>query len=279
MENTAEELDIQDVHPQVEDAPAAEPDKGTDTPAPEPTDKPEETPSPAPTDKAQQPNPSNHSIPKWRLDEVLEQNRQLKAQLQQPPQQQAPQQKPADAGRPKQEDFQTYEDFIRADARFEARQEYVRARQEEQQQNQQQSFNERVRKADESFSEKLAEATTKNPALLDKLRNSPALRQDLQFFGIKEADQPIALAEHLADNPALVLQLNQMPPERALRELGKIEAKLTAVTGGPQRKPSAQAPNLDPVGGGKQPAKKNPYSPDASVEDFIFGTARIPGKS
>lgn len=234
----------------------------TETPSAQPatqgSESPAQTPEPAAgsAPQAQGAHQQPPMIPKWRFDEVNEQLKQERQARFQQPQPQA-QPKPADNGRPKQEDFQTYEDFIRADARFEARQEYIRARQEEQQQNQQQSFNDRVRKADETFSDKLAEATTKNPALLDKLRNSPPLRPDLQFFGVKESDQPVALAEHLADNPALVLQLNQMPAERALREIGKIEAKLTGSSGQPTRKPSAGIPALDAVGAGNKPGSRS----------------------
>jgi hypothetical protein len=183
-------------------------------------------------------------------------SRELESRLSQP-QQQPQQQKPAEPGRPKQEDFQTYEEYVRADARYEARQEYLRARQEEQQQTQAKSFEERVRKADETFSEKLYDAAAKNPALMQKLQNAPTLRADLQLFGLKESETPVALAEHLADNPVLVLQLNQMPMERALREIGKIEAKLAGSSGQPVRKPSAGIPALDAVGAGQKPGQRS----------------------
>jgi hypothetical protein len=210
---------------------------------------------------------NNDFVPRWRLNEEIQKRRELESRFQTPPQQQPTQPKPADDGRPKQEDFQTYEEFVRADARFEARQELARARQEEQQQNQAKSFQERVRKAEESFSEKLYDAATKNPALMQKLQNAPALRPDLQLYGLKESDMPVALAEHLADNPVLVLQLNQMPPERALREMGKIEAKLAGSSGQPPKKPSAGIPALDAVGAGNKPGNKS--ADQLSQDDVI----------
>lgn len=204
-------------------------------------------------------------IPKWRLDEVLEQNRQLKAAAQQ--QQPQAQPKAASDGRPKQEEFQTYEEYIRADARYEARQEYLRARQEEAQQNQAKGFEDRVKKADESFTEKIYAAATKRPELLQKIQNAPALRPDIQLFGLKESDNPDILAEHLADNPMLILQLNQMPVEKALREIGKIEAKLTGSSGQPPRKPSAGIPALDAVGAGNKPGPRT--GDNLSQDDVI----------
>lgn len=201
---------------------------------------------------------SNDFVPRWRLNEEIQKRRELEARFQGQPQQQPQQPKPASDGAPKQEDFQTYEEFIKAEARYEARQELARARQEEQKQNQAKSFEERVRKADESFTEKVYDAASKNPALLQKLQNAPSLRPDLHLYGLKEADNPVGMAEYLADNPALVIQLNQLPPEKALREMGKIEAKLAnGSSGQPPKKPSAGIPALDAVGSGNKPGQRS----------------------
>lgn len=206
----------------------------------------------APKNAQQQPK----SIPDWRFNEVNERMKAAEARLAQiqaqPPQ---PQPKnPADQA-PKPEDFSTYEEYVRADARFvarqEAQQEFQKARQADQQQAQQWSAQERVRKADESFNTKLHEALAKDPALLTTLQNAPTLRPDLQLFGLKESDTPIELAKHLAANPALILQLNQMPAERALREMGKIEAKLQGSGGQAQAKVSQMPKPMPPVGTGK----------------------------
>lgn len=285
MENTAEELDIQDLSPVEENAPAAEPDvTETETPAPEAKDKTEEAPSPAPSDKGQQQDPNQHWIPKWRLDEVLEQNRQLKALTQQArPQPQIPQAPQQSEGEkePTQDQYDSYESYVEARAEFRARQ-TVRAelqtlQQQSTQAQQTREFQERIEKADTDWNQDLYAATQKNPTLVQKLANAPTLRPDLAL-ALKESKGRVALAEHLADNPAMVIEMNRMRPDQALRTLIETEFKLTAATGGPQRKPSAQAPNLDPVGGGNRPVKKNPYSPDASMEEFIFGTAKIPGR-
>lgn len=251
---------------QVTETPAAQPDTQGSV-SPSQTAEPDAgSAQQAQGDKNQQPQ----MIPKWRFDEVNQKahayEQQLRA-LQQGQPQQPQQQKPAEPGRPKQEDFPTYEEYVRADARYEARQEYLRVKQEEQQQNQAKSFEERVRKADETFSEKLYEASAKNPALMQKLQNAPTLRPDLQLFGLKESETPVALAEHLADNPVLVLQLNQMPMERALREMGKIEAKLAGSSGQPVRKPSAGIPALDAVGAGQKPGQR---SGDHMTQDDVI---------
>lgn len=287
MSDNAEELSTQELFPE-QDAPVAEPDKAPETPAPEPKETPKETPSPAPSDKGQQQEQQTHWIPKWRLDEVLEQNRQLKAQVPQQPNPQQPQARqpapqapvqPNEADYPNWEEFRKAErEYFRAEAAFQAEQVIQRHQQQSTQAQQYQALQQRVEKADTDWNADLYAATQKNPALIQKLQNAPALRPDLQLV-LKESKARVALAEHLADNPAMVLQINQMPPDQAIWAMSEAAFKLTAATGGPQKKPSAQAPDLDPVGGGNRTTKKNPYSPDASVEDFIFGTARLPSKS
>jgi len=236
----------------VTETPAAQPDtQGSVSPSPT------QEPAAGSAQQAQGANSqhSNDFVPRWRLNEEIQKRRELEARFQTQPQQ-PPQQKPAEDGRPKQEDFQSYEEYLEAKAAHTARQEFARLKAEESQQNQVKDFQERVRKAEESFSEKLYDAAAKNPALMQKLQNAPTLRPDLQLYGLKESDIPVALAEHLADNPVLVLQLNQMPAERALREMGKIEAKLAGSSGQPQRKPSAGIPALDAVGAGQKPGYK-----------------------
>lgn len=232
----------------------------------DPTETPAEAPESQPAEGSESQTPANEPakepaaasqqppqmIPKWRFDEVNEQLKQERqARLQS--QQSAPQNQPTQPQPPKQEDFGTWEEFVRADARFvaqqEARQEFQRARQEEQRQTQTRGFQERVETADAKFSEKLYEATAKNPALMQKLQNAPSLRGDLQL-ALKESDAPVALAEHLADNPGLVIQLNQMQPDRAWREMGRIEAKLAGASGQPPKVSQMPKP-MTPVGGTK----------------------------
>lgn len=241
-----------------------------------------ETPAAPATAEAAAPAASQQPqmIPKWRFDEVNEQLKQERLARNQP-QQPSPQQ-PQTPQAPRQEDFSTYEEFVRADARFvaeqAAEQKWTALQQQGTQQAQQQKWNERVETADTKFGEKLYEATAKNPTLLQKLQNSPTLRGDLQL-ALKESDAPVALAEHLADNPVLVFQLNQMTPDRAWREIGRLEAKLAGSTGQPPpRKPSAGVPDMQPVGAGNKPGAIDPYDPNTSVEDYVRATRPPPKK-
>lgn len=267
--STADSLPIEDVFPAAPDS----------TPAQEPVVPPveEKTPepvTPAPQDKAPQQPPQ--MIPKWRLDEVLEKNRALMAERNQHnPQQPQPNAPKA----PTQDQFATYDEFFDAKAAFTAReaarQEWATLNRQQQQEAQGRTFQERVQAADTSFDQKLYEASTTNPKILEKLANAPTLHPALQMV-LKESDSPISLAEHLADNPAIVLELNRMSPDKAIAALVRMENKLTTVSGGPSKMPSAKAPNLDPVGGGTTPSKKDPYAKETSVEDYVAATRRLP---
>lgn len=269
--STADSLPIEDVFPaEVPDSTPVE------APVAPPIEKAPEPVTPASQDKTPQPNVQPQMIPKWRLDEVLEQNRAFKAQLQQ----HAPSQpQPSAPQAPKQEDYPSYEAYIRAEAAFTAtqaaRQEWTNLNRQQQQEAQGRTFQERVQAADTSFDQKLYEASNVNPKILEKLANAPTLFPHLQM-ALKESDSPISLAEHLADNPSIVLELNRMAPDKAIAALVRMENKLTTVSGGPSKMPSAKAPAIDPVGGTSTPQKKDPYKPETSVEDYIAATRRLP---
>ncbi len=85
---------------------------------------------------------------------------------------------------------------------------------------------------------------------------------------LKDSDKRIELAEHLAENPVQIFQINkfiqQGRVDLALREFGKIEGKLGGSSGQPPKKPSAGIPALDAVGAGQKPGPKHvdQYSQD-----------------
>ena len=102
----------------VTETPAAQPDtQGSVSPSPT------QEPAAGSAQQAQGANSqhSNDFVPRWRLNEEIQKRRELEARFQTQPQQ-PPQQKPAEDGRPKQEDFQSYEEYLEAKAAHTARQ-------------------------------------------------------------------------------------------------------------------------------------------------------------
>ena len=79
---------------------------------------------------------------------------------------------------------------------------------------------------------------------------NPAVMNDQVAEMVLESDQPADLAYFLGKNPQVALQLSQMPPQQAVRELGRIEARL-----------SVDAPKIV----SKAPPPVNPIRPNGTA--------------
>lgn len=250
----------------VTETPAAQPDtQGSDSPS-----QPQE-PAAGSAQQVQGAQQQPPMIPKWRFDEINHRAQAAERELQalRGQSQQAPQ--PAAPQAPKQEDFSTYEEYIRADARFvaqqEARQAYQQERQREQQASQQQTEQAREHAANSNWSQKTSEAAQKYPDFFDKLASAPTLHPILQAV-LKPSPAAGDLAYHLAGQPETITRLNGMHPLDAIAELGRIEGKLQGSSGQPpQRKPSAGIPALDTVGAG---TKTGPRRGDQMTQEDVI---------
>jgi hypothetical protein len=254
-------------------APASQPAQGGDTPVATPS----EGAGSAPQEQGvQQQSPM---IPKWRFDQIneqLKQERLYRLQQQQPESNHTP----AEPQAPRQEDFSTYEEYIRADARFVAesagRQAYQQERQREQQSRMQQAEQARTYSAESNWEQKSQEAATKYPDFEQKISTAPKLNPIAQAV-LKASPVAGDLAYHLAGNPELIARLNGMHPLDQATEMGRIEGKLQGSSGQPpQRKPSAGIPAITPVGAGNKQANVDPYALDTSVEDYVRATRPPP---
>ena len=94
---------------------------------------------------------------------------------------------------------------------------------------------------------------------------------------VMDSDKPGELAEYLLKNQTVTQGLFNMPLASAYRELGRIEGRLTGQQAAPNKKPASQVPDLDPVGKGNRPNGRDPFSKDASDEDFITAMFGKPG--
>lgn len=234
----------------------------------------EEAPKEEPVVQDKQPqHVPNETVPRWRLNEVLEQVRQLKAQVPQAPQQQP--QQPAAPTAPKEEDFADWPSYNAAIVAHTVQQELQKHGVQQAQEAQARQFHDRIKTADNTWEEKVYAESAKDPKFIETLTNAPALRPDLQLM-LKESDDPIALAKYLAANPAQVIAMNQMPYEKSIREMTKAEMSLTTGKAGPSKIPAKQVPDLDPVRGGNTPAPKNAYRDAVSEVDYVAATRKLP---
>lgn len=258
--------------PTPETAPESQPAQGSDTPA-----VPQAPAEVTPQGREQQPP----MIPKHRFDELNHRMQAAEARLREMGQ--PPRPEPAAPQAPKQEDFATYEDYIRADARFvaqqEARQAYAAERQREQQAAQQQAEQFRLQNAQQNWNQKTSEAAAKYPDFEQKLFMAPKITNDYTSAVLMASPMAGELAYHLASNPETVTRLNGMHPLDAAAELGRIEGKLQGSSGQPVKKPSAGIPALNPVGTGNKPAAVDPYALETSVEDYVRATRPPPRRN
>lgn len=237
--------------------PATEGAPGGAQPAPE-----QSQPAPAQDNKPG----SEPTIPYSRFAEVLRERNDLRTRLN--PQTQPQQPQPAQA--PKQEDFSTYEEFIRADARFHAEQaaeQKWNALQAQQQQASIAQFQQtRATKAEINFTQKLHEAVAKDPGVLALIQTAPPLRDDLQV-NLKEHKDPVGLAKYLAQNPNLVFEMNNLPPDLGVQRMWEIGQSLAGSTTQPKQSASKAPPPISPVGSGKTNTTGT-YRNDMSQEEF-----------
>lgn len=151
-------------------------------------------------------------------------------------QQATPQQQPeasGDPAEPKVDHFETYEEYL--DARMDYRENKKRE-------------NEIASKVNVNFNSKLFEAEKTNPGISDKINQGFYPTDPLKLGAIKEAGPEVAA--YLADNPNESVKLHSMPVSSALREIGKIEARLMKPTTQAQPPKITQAPEpITPLGG------------------------------
>lgn len=172
--------------------------------------------------------------------------RETVQQLQQQPQQQ--QQRAAGEGEPQRDQFESYEDYIRAIGRFEAKQELSKERTASQQREQQEA-QQRYQQQLVKVAEQRIEAGRKEYADFDAVINEAAEEGTLPIgsplhMAIIESDLGHKIAYHLAKNPEEAERLASLPQRQMDRELGKLEVKLAAA---PVQKPKSKP--INPVGG------------------------------
>ena len=135
------------------------------------------------------------------------------------------QQAPEDE-RPKRDDFEDYEAFMRAEARFEARQEFKALQQQERQRSQQQSQATTDAQRLQRFNADLAK-TREAVADFDEVVDAADVPvTQAMRDAILESEVGALLTYHLAKNPAEAQRISQLSHVAQIKALGAIEASL-----------------------------------------------------
>lgn len=164
---------------------------------------------------------------------------------------------------PKRDDFDTYEEFIRADAAYHAK----RAVREEREKLEKEREVRTARESEDSLMAKFRNRTlAKYPDIDERLAEIGDMPITAQAASaIAESDFGPDILNYLADNPKECERITKLTGTAAIREIGKLEARFeSGAKAEPkqERKPSAAPQPIEPVGGKASPVSADPNDRD-----------------
>ena len=168
--------------------------------------------------------------------------RQL-AELKAPPKVEAP------SGEPKPEQFQDYETYIKAFVKHEQVESQKQIRNESESSRNQREFDDRAR----AIAPKLQKAMEKYDDF-EEIATTFKMPPPMEA-AVLESDIIGDLAHYLGSNRQEVARISALPPTQQVREIAKIEAKLSAVTSKPTNVPAPIVPNSANSSVGKKPSE------------------------
>lgn len=248
------------ITPAPETVPANTVPAAPETPAPEATPEPIRTFTQSELDAAIEKRLSKERRKRQEIETRLKVTEELALKRPEPP-------KPeARAGEPKREDYSDYQEYIRADARWNAKQEAEKAFAEHTKNSQAESQKADADKQREAFrarvstlakdltdfDEVMAEATSDQDSPVSRLHSEP----------ISACDNPAAVLYHLAKNPDEAERIASLPGQKQAREIWALDTKLKST---PTKKPSNAPAPIVPLGGKGQTASDEPDAKDTKA--------------
>lgn len=152
--------------------------------------------------------------------------------------------------KPKQESFNTDSEYLEALADWKLDQRQQKQSADAERENQQKTLNEKRQK----FSKSAKEAAKKYNDFNDVVSNPDIAISETMEQVILESEVGPDVLYHLGQNLDIALEIAQMPPHMAAREIGKIEARLSIPA---QKKTTNAPPPMKPLGG-KSSSKPDP---------------------
>ena len=191
-----------------------------------------------------------------RMAEMEAENRYLKQQMEAAQQKQA--QPPQ--GEPKPEEFQDYEGYTRALARYEAAQEFAKLQQSHASQAQQQRQQQQAQEFTTRLDAKLSEGAEKFDDFDEVVRDPAAPISQVMYAIAAESEVGADLLYYLATHRDEAQKLFSLPPAAQARAVVKLEDKVTAPP-----KTTKAPPPITPTG---QKAKVEKDPGDMSDKEF-----------
>lgn len=171
-------------------------------------------------------------------------------------------------GAPKLEDFESYDDYLRASVRWETAETVKRERERQAEESRRAGEEARSAALREEWAAKADMARTKYNDF-----DAVALNQNLpvsqpMLDAILDSDLGAEIAYHLGKNPDVALRLSQMHPVSVAREIGRLEVQLQNQPQ-PPKATSAPAP-INPVGSRAKAEK----TPDEMTDEEYYAWRR-----
>lgn len=166
--------------------------------------------------------------------------------------------------------YDNYDDYVDARATWRARQEFARLESEREQKAKDRETKTREEQVETTFKDKVTEFKAKTPDFDDVMGN-PSLRiSKTMYEAMRESEAGAQIAYHLGKNPAEAARISALSPIAAIREIGKLEAKLTSTPPPAQTTKPSNAPAPPAVVDGK--AGGAAKSPDQMTDDEWYAS-------
>lgn len=218
----------------------------------------EQTEQPTKTVPVTEPEKKVLTLTQDELDHIVQKRLARERRYSQPAQPQQTQQTqtpPSEEPRPDPNggQFKTYEEFMQATAKWEARQEFKRLQQESQVREQQQQF---IRARD-SFNQRANETRAKYEDFDDVAFDNSVSVTPIMSQALMESEQGPEILYYLGNNPREAARISQLSPTAQIREIGKIEAKIQTAPKPAPKTSAAQKP-IQPVNSAKPQISNTP---------------------
>ena len=161
---------------------------------------------------------------------------------------------PAQSGPPKVDDFDDYNDFVRAQADFAVEQKKRQWDAEQAQKAENEARQQKMANLQERINEGFTKYDDFEEIAMDQtVPITPAVMEILA-----ESEAPADVAYYLGKNRTQAIAISRMTPTAAARAIAKIEAEISANPAPPPKKTTSAPPPIKPLGSGPAAITKDP---------------------
>lgn len=157
---------------------------------------------------------------------------------------------------PKQEEFETYEAWIKAQTRWEIREEMRAAAAKEEAKKAEKAQQTEQARQNEAANNFFDRGEGKYPGFVEELTKKPLGLSDVAVGAILELENGEDVAWFLSQNRDIVNDLKKMPPIRAAAMIGKLSVQFEEKEEKPVRQGTKRGPDGNPVVSGAPPPIK-----------------------